>query len=311
MTILEQINEQFPVRKNKAQKKEFRKWLMQRISTLGYSVRVEQNNKGRHQNVIVGSPEHAQVTFCAHYDTPATIGIPDLQIPRNFALYLLFQLGMIFGMLAISLLVGVGLGLLTKNGDVMVISFVVTFVVLMWLQLAGKPNKHNVNDNTSGVAALLELMTLLPEDKRRNAAFIFFDNQEKGNRGSKAFARDHLEVQHTKLVVSLDCVGVGEHMLVMAPKLAAQLPQYADLEKCLAADDRRQVRFYSSFTTRGTSDFRSFKCGVGITAYEYSSGVGYHLGAIHTAKDTEADQENLDFLAQVLCGYVSDLGEKE
>ena len=298
MTILEQINEQFPVRKNKAQKKEFRKWLMQRISTLGYSVRVEQNNKGRHQNVIVGSPEHAQVTFCAHYDTPATIGIPDLQIPRNFPVYLLWQLLIIGGMLAIAFLVGVGLGLATQNGDVMVFGFFGAFLALMTLQLNGFANRNNVNDNTSGVSALLETMARIPEENRSKAAFIFFDNMEKGRKGSKAYARDHLEMQHTRFVVNADSVGVGDVFLVAAPALAVQLPQYARLEKLLAACPDREVRFYSSVTTRVNSDFRSFKCGVGIGAYRQVGGVGLYLGDLHTARDTQADQRNIECLAE-------------
>ena len=89
MTICETITELFPVRKSAAQKKAFRQWVMAEISGMGYAVRVEENDRGRQQNVIVGDPEHAEVTFTAHYDTPSTILLPDLQIPRN---YLFFNL---------------------------------------------------------------------------------------------------------------------------------------------------------------------------------------------------------------------------
>ena len=121
---------------------------------------------------------------------------------------------------------------------------------------------------------------------------------EKGRKGSKAYARDHLEMQHTRFVVNVDSVGVGDVFLVSAPGLAVQLPQYGKLKKLLGAIPERMAQFHSSLTTRGNSDFRSFKCGVGITAYRQISGVGLYLGDLHTSRDDEADQVNLDRLAE-------------
>ena len=73
MTICEQITERFPVRKTAAQRKAFRQWVMGECARMGYTARIEENDKGRQQNIIVGDPEHAEVTFTAHYDTPSTI----------------------------------------------------------------------------------------------------------------------------------------------------------------------------------------------------------------------------------------------
>lgn len=298
MTICEQITDLYPVRRSVAQKKAFRQWVMAEIAEMGYTARVEQNDKGRQQNVIVGDPEHAEVTFAAHYDTPANILLPDLQIPRNYPVYLLYQIAIIGGMLLLSLIIGAVAGLATRNGDVMILSFFGAFLALMLVQIYGPANKHNVNDNTSGVATLLETMARIPEENRDQVAFVLFDNMEKGRKGSKAYARDHLEMQHTRFVVNVDSVGVGENFVVSASTLAKQLPQYAKLEKLLAGYSERNTYFYSSVTTRGNSDFRSFKCGVGITAYRHVSGVGLYLGDLHTARDTEADQGNVEYLAK-------------
>jgi len=298
MTICEQITELFPVRRSAAQKKAFRQWVMAEIAEMGYTARVEQNDKGRQQNIVIGDPEHAEVTFTAHYDTPTNILLPDLQIPRNYPVYLLYQIAIIGGMLLLSLIVGAAAGLATQNGDVMILSFFGAFLALMLVQIYGPANKHNVNDNTSGVTTLLETMARIPEENRDQVAFVLFDNMEKGRKGSKAYARDHLEMQHTRFVVNVDSVGVGENFVVSASSLAKQLPQYAKLEKLLAGCPERNTYFYSSVTTRGNSDFRSFKCGVGITAYRQVSGVGLYLGDLHTARDTQADQGNIECLAK-------------
>ncbi len=300
MTIVEQITQLFPIRRSAGQKKAFRQWVMGEIAARGWQARVEENDKGRQQNIVVGDPEHAQVIFTAHYDTPANVLLPDLQIPRNFPVYLLYQTAIIGGMLLLSLLAGTALGLAAQSGDVMILSFFGAFLALMLVQIYGPANKHNVNDNTSGVAAILETMARIPEENRSKTAFILFDNMEKGRKGSKAYARDHLQVQHTSFVVNLDSVGVGDTFIVSAPSLARNMPQYAQLENALLAHPERNVRFYSSVTTRGNSDFRSFKCGVGVTAYRQVGGVGYYLGDLHTARDNQADQGNIICLAQAL-----------
>ncbi len=299
MTVCDEMTARFPVRKTAAQKEAFRRWVTAEIAQMGYPVQVEQNDRGRQQNVVAGNPETAAVTFTAHYDTPSTVLLPDLQIPRNFPVYLGWQALFVGGMLLLSLLLGASFGLLTQNGDGMILVFFAAFITLMTLQLNGVPNPNNVNDNTSGVATLLETMARIPEDRRDRVAFILFDNMEKGRKGSKAYARDHLEMQHTRFLVNADSVGVGETFVVSAPSLAAQLPQYAALEKLLAACPDREARFYSSVTTRGNSDFRSFRCGVGITAYRQVSGVGLYLGDLHTVRDDTADQGNIERLAEV------------
>lgn len=299
MTICEEITKLFPIRRTTEQKQAFRQWVTEHIAGQGWPVRTEESDKGRQQNIVVGDPERAEVIFTAHYDTPANVLLPDLQIPRNYPVYLLHQMALIIGMLAIALIVGAAAGLATQNGDVMILAFFAAFVALLAVQIYGPANKHNVNDNTSGVSALLETMARIPEEARGSVAFILFDNMEKGRKGSKAYAADHLETQHTSFVVNLDSVGVGDTFVASVPSLAKQLPQYEKLA-ALMQESGRDVRFHSSVTTRGNSDFRSFKCGVGITAYRQVSGVGLYLGDLHTARDTHADQANLTFLAEKL-----------
>lgn len=307
MTILEQISEKYPIRRSDAQKTAFRKWLIGQIAALGCKARVEENDKGRHQNVIVGDPEHAQITFTAHYDTPACIGIPNLMIPRNFPVYLLYQAAVVGGMLALAFAAGMLTAVLLNQPRALILGYFVTYMILLLLMLYGPANRHNVNDNTSGVAALLEILARLSPEDREKVAFIFFDNEEKGCRGSKAYARDHLQVQHTRLIVNLDCVGVGEHILFIVPALAKNMEQYELLERVMAEQEGRTVRFFGSKTTRSSSDFRSFKCGVGVAAYRQVPGVGFYTGRIHTWRDTEADQGNIDFLAEGLSACVKAL----
>ena len=311
MTVLEQINEKFPIRRSAAQKADFRKWATAHMAELGYRPKVEENDKGKHQNVVAGNPEKAAIVFTAHYDTPVCIGIPNLMIPRNFPVYLLYQALVVGGMLLLALAAGIGIGALTKSRQMMLLGYFGVYMALLMLMLYGPANKHNVNDNTSGVAALLETMARIPAEQRGKVAFILFDNEEKGCRGSKAYAREHLQVQHTRLIVNLDCVGVGDHFIVSSSSLARNTEEYPLLERVLGGREGREVHFFSSVTTRGNSDYRSFKCGVGVSAYHMTPGVGFITGDIHTWRDTEADQENIDFLAAALAETAAQLPVEE
>ncbi len=302
MSILEEIIHLFPVRKKKGQKAAFRKWFLAEAAALGYSARVEQNGNGRHQNIVLGDPDHAALTVSAHYDTPTTVLLPDLLIPRNMAVYGAYQLGVILLMLVISLAMGLLLGTFF-GGKALLLGFFLTFLLLMWLQLYGFANPNNVNAS-SGLAAVMEIMARVPAEDRAKVAFLLFDNSESGRQGSKAFGRDHIEMQHTRLVIDLDAVGKGDHFLVAASRVAEQHPAYPLLEKAFGAQSARATRFVSSWMTRLGGDWRSFVCSVGICACEQVSGVGLMTGRLHTPADVEAEQENLAVLADTLAKFI-------
>ena len=84
------------------------------------------------------------------------------------------------------------------------------FLTLYLLGFLSIPNKKNYNDNTSGVLVLLYLMSILRNEK---AAYVFFDNEEKGLIGSFSFLsflnKKNLKPRRKKFIV-LDCVGRGE-----------------------------------------------------------------------------------------------------
>lgn len=303
MIIQEEIDGQFPIRKTDEQKRAFEQWVMARMRGMGYAPYIDgMNGKDRlkHRNIVVGDPQQAKLLVSAHYDTAATIGIPDWRIPRNFPVYLLAQGGILLGMLLLSLLVGVGLGLACNNGDVLILAFFGTYLLLMLLMMFGRANRHNTNDNTSGVAALLETMQRLSPESREQVAFILFDNQETGCRGSKWYGKQHVEIQTMQLLVDLNCVGDGDWLLFSVPQMAEGKDEYPllreSMERQMAAAGL-QSGFFRRITMHGTGDYRRFVCGVGVSAYHRSAGVGFITGRLHTSRDTVCEQKNVEALA--------------
>ena len=297
----------FPSRRSRGEKAAFRAWAMQAMREMGYEPRVEENGRAKHQNIIAGDPEHAAVLFCAHYDTPAVFPLPNLMLPRNLPLFFLYQLATV----AILLIVGLGamflVGGLTGSRQAGTLAFLAVYFALLMLLRMGPANRHNVNDNTSGAAALMHIMERLPPEHRGKAAFILFDNEEKGKAGSAAYAREHQQVAYTRLTVNLDCVGVGEHILIISKKLARQHLEFAPMQRHMAGQTGRQVHFYDAAGSMVNSDQANFKCGVAVCACKRKKGVGFYTPAIHTARDTQADQGNLDAIAAGMSAFVQEL----
>jgi hypothetical protein len=305
MTICEQITERFPIRKTAAQKKVFRQWLMGECVRMGYTARIEENDKGRQQNIIVGDPEHAEVTFTAHYDTPSTVLLPDLHIPRNFPVYLLWQAGMIGGMLAFSLLIGLALGLLTRDGDLLILGFFGAFVALMWLQLNGVANKHNVNDNTSGVVTVLEILRSLPENQRQKVAFVLFDLEEAGLLGSAAYRKAHPESAR-QLVMNLDCVGEGDALWFIPSKaVKADEGLMEALSGLCQSMTSKSLHLHRKGLFFYPSDQLMFPKGLAVAAFRHHKFFGPYLGKIHTGRDRTLDVTNVNILRAAIITLIS------
>lgn len=303
MSIREQITQRFPVRRTPEQKAAFRQWIQEECGRMGYQARVEDNEK--HQNVIIGDPENAKAIFTAHYDTPVCSILPNLMTPRNRAFHLVWQIGMILLFVVFGSALGVPIWLLTDNGRAGFLAGYAVYMFFAFRMLFGPANPNNVNDNTSGVAAVLELMERIPEDNRRKLAFILFDNEEKGLRGSRAYAKAHPAVKESGFVVNLDCVGNGEHVLLISSENARAAQGYAALTQGMESAKGRQLHIFPLETSVGNSDHRSFRTSSVVYACSKMKGIGYYCDRIHTKKDTVCEQANLDYLAEGLSAFAA------
>ncbi|MBQ8202536.1 MAG: M28 family peptidase [Clostridia bacterium] len=316
MSIIETLVEKFPIRKSKAQKAAFREWAVAYAQEQGYEAHVETaRNIARCHNVVIGDPETAEVVFTGHYDTPATMPIPNFITPCNVLVYLLYQLLLVPVLLVPGLLTGAlggyVLKLLTGNAELAasiggLLGFVMVYVTL-GLMMFGPANRNNVNDNTSGTAAVLELMERIPPENRSKAAFILFDNEEKGMLGSAAYASKHKAVKKEKLLINMDCVGDGEHMLFFANKRTRNLPCFPQLEEAMHAATGRNFLMNKLESCIYPSDQANYKYGIAVCACNKMKVIGYYCDKIHTKKDTICEQVNLDFLAEGLTDFVSRL----
>ena len=294
MSIINTLVEKFPIRRSKDQKDAFRAWVLEQAVQMGYQAQVEAIKD--HNNVVIGNPETAKAIFTAHYDTPASFFLPNFMTPCNKVFFHCRQIGMILLMVAIGAAVGIPVGLLTGDERLGFIAGWLVYMAFVMSMIMGPANKHNVNDNTSGVVTLLEIAMSLTPEQREKTAFVFFDNEEKGLFGSSGFYRKHRKHMQAELLVNFDCVSDGDHMLFF-PRRQAKKQGVQRLEQAYQSTRDKQVRVIKSFGFY-PSDQKHFPVGVGVAALHRRPLLGYCLGRIHTRRDTVMDERNIELLRQ-------------
>jgi hypothetical protein len=293
------VFEKYEIRKTKKQKTAFIEYVQTVAKENGYACTVESDKKSV-RNIVIGSPEKAKVIYTAHYDTCPVMPFPNFITPKNFLIYLLYQLlvTVIFMLVPAFAMQYVSQMIFTAAGIDPTLSlwvFEITLFSILFFIMFGPANKHTANDNTSGVTALLDLMIAMPEELRAYAAFVFFDCEETGLVGSSAFAKKHKEA-HLKPLVNFDCVSDGNHILFAMRKDAVT---YASmLKEAFPENESCKVEILSKGVFY-PSDQAKFKKGIGVAALKKSKHGGIlYMDRIHTKRDTVYREENIDFLTK-------------
>lgn len=303
---LSEIDGRFPVRNSAAQKAAFRAYALAEAQTGAVPAR-EEENEG-HVNLAFGDPDTARVIFTAHYDTPRRGLLPNLMLVTNPILAWTYRLGTLIPLLlapALAAAWGVWRLLdldwaLMSHRLLLLGVYTAVYFGMFYLMFRGPANKRNRNDNTSGTAAVLGLVEQLGE--KPGVACILFDDEEKGKKGSKAFAKAHPKIKAETLIVNLDCVGNGDTYILCGSAAAQEDPLYEALQKAMT-NSGLSHRFFPAGKASMNSDHKSFDKGVGVCTCQHKPFIGYYNDRIHTARDTVAEPETVSRLTAVLAKF--------
>lgn len=282
------------IRKTKEQKSRFIDFLQSRLPEL----KVEEGGWPRCRNLVLGDIETADVVFTAHYDTCARLPFPNFITPKSFVIYLLYQLLIVLPFFALAGLLGWGLIRLgVYEPAAVMLGWLAMMAALVCVFFLGPANPHTVNDNSSGVVTLCELIGALSESERARCAFVFFDHEENGLLGSSRFASQHRKVMKERLVINFDCVSDGDHLLFVQSRKAKKRAGAALAEAFVSAGGK-QTHIEGPLGAFYPSDQAVFPCGVGVAALNKATLIGLYLSRIHTARDTVCDERNFAFLVE-------------
>ena len=303
------VAEQFPVRKNGKQKQAFRDAVQSYARDLGYKTKVEKGRMGC-RNILIGDPETAKYLVTAHYDTPATLWVPNLMVPCNALLFVLSQLFLTAAVLAPAVLLGFAAAWLLPDTMVWYPVLLAGLYLSLILMLLGPANPHNANDNTSGVVALLETAASMPENLRDRVCFVLFDQEEVGLLGASFHRKKHKAASNLQTVLNLDCVGDGDSIVFFPGKGVRR--DEKTLERLIGLERRcgkKTIRIRDKGFAFFPSDQMQFPRGVGICAL-HRNRFCHWCGRIHTFRDTVLDYTNVNILRACLITFIGGAAEE-
>ena len=288
--ISKEILEKYQIRKTKKQKTAFIEFMRAHFPEL----KIEEDALGYSRNIVIGNVETAKAVFTAHYDTCAVMPIPNFIMPKSVLISVLYAFVLVIPMLLIGSVVGGVAGYVFDDSNATALFTLLTYWGILFLMIFGPANKHTVNDNTSGVITLIELLSTMTPEERAQSCFVFFDNEEKGLFGSSTYAKEHKKVMADKLLVNFDCVSDGDHLMFILNKKA--LPEYLEqLEGAFSGIEDKNILIESGKGVYYPSDQKSFKKNIGVASFKKSK-LGLYMDRIHTPRDTVMDERNIEVL---------------
>ena len=295
----------FPIRKNKKQKQAFRDAMQSYLNTIGYDSIIEKGSMGA-KNIVIGNPETAKYLVTAHYDTPAGLLLPNLITPCNAFTFILYQILIVGLFLLAAVGVGVLIGLLFNSAEVAGVAGGIIYWIMLIAMLVGPANKHNSNDNTSGVVTVLEIARSMPESYREKVCFILFDLEEAGLIGSSSYQKKHKKETNDQIILNLDCVGDGnEVMMFPTKKLKKDTEKMGRLRSITGTWGEKSIAIRENGFAYYPSDQKNFPYGVGIAAFNRSSWAGLYCSRIHTKKDTVLEETNVNILRAAIVSLIT------
>lgn len=297
--LSKEILEKYQVRKTRKQKTEFIELMRAHFPNL----KVEEDALGYSRNIVIGNPDTAKTVFGAHYDTCAVMPVPNFIMPKNMLISFLYAFMLVIPMFIIAGVVGKISDIVFEDPGMVSFFTLLTYWLILVLMIFGPANKHTVNDNTSGVITLIELMAAMTEEERAQNCFVFFDNEEKGLFGSSAFNKEHKEVMKEKLLVNFDCVSDGDYLMLILNKRAH--PEYAEkMKAAFECATEKTVLIEGEKGIYYPSDQKNFKKNIGVASFKKSK-FGLYMDRIHTPRDTVMDEQNISVLVSGMKNFIS------
>lgn len=302
--------ENYNIRRTEIQKEKFRQWLKKELNLMGYEHTFDVYKKhSRGVNVIVGDIDKAKVILTAHYDTPAIFVLPFYYtFPKGKTSFIISQLVSIIPIFLICKAIAYVIKYITVSDTLASLGFSISLICISLLVFYGRPNKTNYNDNTSGVVSLLSIMKDLPPSNREKVAFVFFDQEELGLLGSRAFKKKYKDKLEMKTIINFDCVSEGDYIFFVTDYFYRLSENHNILEKVLATTEctNKKLILSKSSTFIFHSDNRIFENNIGVIALKKNM-FGYYINKIHTARDTVFDYRNIDLITMVIQKYINEL----
>ena len=306
----DRIAREFPVRRKPQEKERFRLWLVGAFREMGYHAALQSRETalqvgGHVTNVVVGDPETAKLIFVAHYDTGIMSVFSPLIMPTRPVTAALYQALTPLCVLLGSFVISFALTFAVNAPNATLPLFLLLLVASLLYLRFGPSETNNLNDNTSGVAALLETAAALTPRYRGEVAFAFLDGGFGGMSGAKGFRSKYPSAKE-KTVVNINCVAGGDELLILPSKYSRWNGEVLDaILDSFDGEGNKTVFLKTDGLVYYPSDNRAFRYSLVICACEQLTGFGR---IIRPKRNKSIYSENLEILKNGLCKLAGKYG---
>ncbi|MCB2300671.1 M28 family peptidase [Clostridium tagluense] len=290
--------------------------------------------EGKDKNIVSECIHNKDIIFTAHYDTPfitnKKVSLNRL-ITNYFSVTLLILISIMAYMVYSLIDIFINDGVITGIVVVLFFSLFVFLFIKLAKILPKQINTNNYNDNTSGILGLFEIAKGLSSDEKANVGFIFFDNEEKGLKGSKSFvAKNKLK---SSLIINLDCIATKNALDVIHVFTKNDINSKSVVNSALnvyksSTNNKVVINIWNRLTLIlnlmslnsllkgycGGSDFFNFKNYnvLALTRYDLKFLSGYYIPFVHSNYDTKENSspEEIDRIVQAMVKIVKDFNSK-
>ncbi len=253
------------------------------------------------RNILIGDVAKAKTIITAHYDTCAQLPFPNFITPYNMILTILYGFAVVFIPIIIIGLVPIFIPAFRGYVGLLTDVFIFGLIIQM---MFGYSNRHNANDNTSGVIVITEMLESMTKEEKDDVLFVLFDNEEVGLVGSSRFYKKYKDIVKDKPLINLDCVGDGDNILFSFPKKATNDRNHPFFVESLTSD-YKNIMIEKNSKIYYPSDQIRFPKGIAVASFKKSKIFGYYCDKIHTSKDTYIDEVNILEISRILKNYLT------
>lgn len=282
-----------------------------------FPLELEPLKKGPIKNICTKN-ENFDVLLLAHYDTPPQMPFSDKsnQYLEKFGHGYIYNLKMIVRLMGCLLSIPLILMFFLLNFanvtiEYIIASFLLVFFTEMTLYFWLKPNTNNMNDNSSGVIAILAIIKKISDiDKKllKSIKVVFTDFEEIGLFGARKLKKELKNNLDSKLIINFDGVGIGTHIYVQP------LNSFKQSRNTLVKDYLSEYQIIED-KIKASSDYDIFKeyNSLGITFLNKASkDKCYYVPNYHTPQDTKLDLEQIeDFSARMARFLVDHINKRK
>lgn len=286
-------------RHSRKEKDDFIEYLKQKLHNLGFEFNVVQTKVIKNIHLETVSDNDPDIILMAHYDTSTVLPV--------WYEWLIRLTGHTRPILTLLIVFVVFQLLPFTHNEIIINVFAIAVALSFFITILCIKNKYTMNDNTSGVMALLLLAEKISihDALKSRVKICFTDNEENMLIGSfqlrKIWKKNGFNYKNAK-IISVDSIGRGDYAVIsynIVNNIAKELNEMFEKNKIKS----KSINMWLMPFSDAYNFWSSGAVNVNMMHKTVIPG-GYYIKNIHTYRDKEISKDNIRVIVNSLEEYI-------